>query len=409
MNKDYLNDDHYENEDVYNNSTYEENENIEEEIIQPKNKKINKIKKELLIKQNENLMKELMGSELSYSQKKEMEKTIDEFEVMKIYNEGKLLKESVLDRLEGLYHLKKKEKLSKKHLEKKPKGIEESEFEELKHIFLLAEEKMQTARDLMVKKMELFIYYLVNTKFSTFRIHLNDLYQEGIIAILKSMDGYDPNKAKPTTFFYFYIIHEITGFINLHVNKTSSHYSTSIVKIKRVLAQFEKDNKIPTIKDIATVTGISAETITQAMVIMENSNEVSFESIDYMDFPTSTNSDSAEKEFMKEEDDRLINLAVEELDDVSATIIKMKYGLNGDLPVSYKAIATKLNLQIDRVKKLHTQALKTLKKSKIIKDNFNFNKNTDKYLDDGYVGIVPVNVGKEMMEEIIEEITNNPD
>lgn len=336
----------------------------------------------------------------------------DAIEIMKIYNDGVDLKSPAEAILRELYHLKKKDKLTVQMLTSKPEGISQEDFQALVNTYRQGMQLINDANGRMIEKMSMFIYYVIERKFNTFKLHTKDLYQEGCVGILKGMSSYDPKRSKPTTYFWIYIAHEMTEYINLNINKTTSHYSANIVKVKKAINHFEREGREWTVKDIAQETGISAETITQALNIMASADEVHYDTVDYLDSKISKTFDSPEETVLKNETARIIREAIATLSEDEANVILLKYGLTGEEAMSYKNISARLGIQIDKVKKLNNSGLRKLKRCKLINKEFNYLKRTENALNSGVVGVVPIKAAEEMMNELDEvfaeeEITKN--
>lgn len=325
----------------------------------------------------------------------------DASEIMATYNDGKVLVKAAEEQLKELFHLGPKEKITTAMLfGKAPKGISKEDFKELVQSYNTGMDLMKKGKEEMVAKLDMFIYYVIERQFNTFKKYTRDLYQEGVVGILKGIDTYKPQKSKPTTFFYIYIVHEMTEFINLNINKTTSHYSANIIKVKKAINHFEREGREWTIKDIAQETGISAETIAQAINIMEVSNEVHYDTVDYLDSQMSQRSQSPEEEFFKEETSRMIQAAIDTLPKDEADVIRLKYGLSGEEPLSYKNISSRLGIQIDKVKKLNSSGLRKLKRSKIISGNFKNLQREEKALNSSLIGVIPLADADKMMDDL---------
>lgn len=325
----------------------------------------------------------------------------DAVEIMETYNNGKLLMNSVEEQLKELFKLGKKEKITTAMLfGKAPEGISQDDFKALVDTYMRGLTLVNQAKEEMTIKLDMFIYYVIERNFNTFKKYTKDLYQEGIVGILKGIDTYNPEKSKPTTFFYIYIVHEMTEFINLNINKTTSHYSANIIKVKKAMNRFEREGRKPTIKDIAQETGISAETIAQAINIMESSNEVHYDTVDYLDSQMSQRYASPEEEYLKNETTRLIQEAIDALPENEANVIRLKYGLSGDAPMSYKNISLQLGIQIDQVKKLNSAGIRKLRRSRIISGNFKNLQKEERALNDTLIGVVPISAAEKVMDDL---------
>ncbi len=70
--------------------------------------------------------------------------------------------------------------------------------------------------------------------------------------------------------------------------------------------------------------------------------------------------------------------------------------------MSYKNISIRLGIQIDRVKKLNSSAIRKLKRNKVISGNFKTVSREEKILNESFIGVVPVKVGESIMDELDE-------
>lgn len=324
----------------------------------------------------------------------------DAIEIMDEYNNGKKMVASVEPIIRTLHNLQKKDKMSESLLMTIPKGYDKNAYMELVNTYKEGMTIMKNSKEKMIEKLDMFVYYIIGRNFSTFKKFTKDLYQEGILGILKGFDAYNPEKSKPTTYFYIYIVHEMTEFVNLNVNKTTSHYAANIVKVKKAINHFEKAGRDWTIKDIAQETGISAETITQALNIMESSNEMHYETTDYLDAQISKRNPSPEEEYIKNEISQMLQDSIDTLDINEANVIRLKYGLSGEEPMSYKNIAARLGIQIDKIKKYHSAGIRKLRRCKIINGNFKGLKREEKALNDSQIGIIPIKAAEAIMDEV---------
>lgn len=324
----------------------------------------------------------------------------DAIEIMDEYNNGKKMVASVEPIIRTLHNLQRKDKMSESLLMTIPEGYDKNAYMELVNTYKEGMTIMKNSKEKMIEKLDMFVYYIIGRNFSTFKKFTKDLYQEGILGILKGFDAYNPEKSKPTTYFYIYIVHEMTEFVNLNVNKTTSHYAANIVKVKKAINHFEKAGRDWTIKDIAQETGISAETITQALNIMESSNEMHYETTDYLDAQISKRNPSPEEEYIKNEISQMLQDSIDTLDINEANVIRLKYGLSGEEPMSYKNIAARLGIQIDKIKKYHSAGIRKLRRCKIINGNFKGLKREEKALNDSQIGIIPLKAAEAIMDEV---------
>lgn len=335
-------------------------------------------------------------------------KDIDHIKYMKQYLEYLPILEESEYKLKDIYNLPENENLESFFarnpllLSKIPDNVDKKEFKKVVKDYLTASHFVKESKEKMIEKLEYLVYYIINKNFSTFKKYTKELYQEGILGILASMKKYDYEKSSPSTYFFNYILHQMNDFVNFQINKTSPHYATHITKIKKAINSLEKEGKEVTVIGVAQITKFSAETIVQSMKIMELSNEMHYETIDVLESNLSETFQSPEEEFVKNEIVEIIRSAVNALPEDEKNVINLKFGLLDGVQLSYKSISETLGIQIDRVKKLNASAIRKLKKNKLILDNFGNMKKSNKVLNQSLVGIIPIEAGEKLFDEICE-------
>lgn len=318
--------------------------------------------------------------------------------IMNGYNKGKALfkpAEEILKTVLG------KKKISSSDLVNL--NVDEETKESLKSViadYRKGQELMNKAKEEMIQSLDMFIYWVISNNFKTFTRYSKDLYQEGVLGILKGIDIYDPNRTKATTFFYVYILHEMNEFINININKTSAHYSAHIVKVKRAINTFEKENREWTIKDIAQETGISPETILQAVKIIERANEVHYDNLACIEDKLSENFASPEEKYIKNEMRETIIDAIKQLSPEEQQVVILKHGLGDSEPLSYKNIFAKTGIPVDKIKKYYNSALRKLRNNRLMKKSFKNHIREEKVLNEGIVGIIPEDISNSLMEDL---------
>lgn len=152
------------------------------------------------------------------------------------------------------------------------------------------EELRQKAIDEIVADHSPYIHRVINHWFPTFRKEYGeDMFQEGAMGIIKGLEKYDPAQSKPTTFFHYYILHDITEYIAKIIHGTSAYCASTIKTINRAIQQLESDgNTDPTPTDLAIVTGMRIDAVRRAMDARLVSQTHSCGDEEYMDSLLST-------------------------------------------------------------------------------------------------------------------------
>ena len=224
----------------------------------------------------------------------------------------------------------------------------------------------------MVSSLSNYVYSIIVNRFPTYVKMRDDLYQEGILAILKKLDAYNPEIAAPTTFFQIYIVSDMNSFIIGETHHTSNHYGNNIIKVKKAINDFEKSNTEYNNADIAKYLNIPLETVIACRKIINYSQEVSFDADEIVKSSTPSSELSPEDKLIRRERLRTLYKAISELDEIKKYIVVHKLDLTGE-KMSYKTIAKELCISIDRSRKLYQEALREIKNKISVKKYFGNN------------------------------------
>ena len=231
------------------------------------------------------------------------------------------------------------------------------------------EEKRAWALSEAMIELEGFIHSIIKKSYSTYTgAHFYDLLQEGYLGVMVGMDKYDPDISAPTTFFFHYIKHEMQGFITRNVDKTTSHYSSNIKKINKVVDEFESRGEAYTNVDIAIQTGMTVETVEQSMAIRGYRNEIHTDGCvtNIIDEKVSSELQTPEEAILEKEKNVLIYRAIDDLlteDEIK--VLEMHFGINNKDVCSETEAAKKLGIPKDKVKRLLNGAIRKLRDSNL--------------------------------------------
>lgn len=229
--------------------------------------------------------------------------------------------------------------------------------------------KVEAACELAVSSLDGLVRAMIREKYSRYsRRHFDDLLQQGRLGICKGLSSYDPTKGKPSTYFYFCILHEMQEWLNLMVNKTTSHYDGSVRKIKKVIEKYKARSESYTAIDLAIETELPLQTIERSLDIInasETSFEGGFDSMAGLENILMSDEKSPEQIFIEEENLRILDNAMHRcLDTQEIRVIELTYGIHGVTPLTNKAISKEMNLPSDRIRRYLVSALCKLRHSK---------------------------------------------
>ncbi|WP_033165547.1 sigma-70 family RNA polymerase sigma factor [Clostridium sp. KNHs205] len=270
------------------------------------------------------------------------------------------------------------------------------------------------AKELFVKNMDKFITKFVSEQYPTFiGAHYEDMIQAARMGIIIGLEKYNPEIAKPTTFFVLYIKHEVSQYINNYVNGLSTYYANEKYKINKAISLLESENKEPNDINISEITGITVENVKQLRNMITSSSNVVYDEV-FMN--KADEQDTPEQIVLKKELGETINNTIEKhLTDIEKKIITMYYGLSDNsfkdeqtkiFPTkkAFRNISETLEIPYDKVRKYHASALRKLhiavNKANVITEL----SKSEKILNAGYIPIISEEEGKEIMNS---DLTGN--
>lgn len=226
------------------------------------------------------------------------------------------------------------------------------------------------AKELFVKNMDKFISKFISDQYPTFiGAHYEDMIQVARMGIIIGLEKYNPEIAKPTTFFVLYIKHEVSQYINNYVNGLSTYYANEKYKINKAINLLENENREPNDINISEITGITIENVKQLRSMIASSVNLVFDEV-FMN--KADEKDTPEQIILKKELGETIKNTIEKhLTDIEKRIINMYYGLSGNGDISEKTtvfptkkafrnISDTLGIPYDKVRKYHASALRKL-------------------------------------------------
>ena len=134
------------------------------------------------------------------------------------------------------------------------------------------------SNDLVIRYYNNYIYSLIHDYFNSYRLdYLEDLYQCGVVGLLKSLAYYDGSYTI-TTYSRMYILHEMTGYVYYLKNIPSTHYA----KVRRIVMnaeeRMEKEGILATDEDIVKETGLSMKIVKRERQLLNKAGMVYLDS-----------------------------------------------------------------------------------------------------------------------------------
>lgn len=207
--------------------------------------------------------------------------------------------------------------------------------------------RMDSAKTRAVLALDHFVVSICLSRYRTYmQQYGDDLKQAGRMGILIGLESYNPNMTLPTTFFAYYIRHEIQNFIDEMVNHATTHYSQNLKRVDAAIREYEKaDLKWNAVK-VSERTGIPLKTVNNVLAIRSGTNTALNEEVK---MPTSDYAESPEDAYLKLEAAESLHRAISKLSEEEQMLIRLGYFSGTDEP-NYKRISSLTGISVSELK-----------------------------------------------------------
>jgi RNA polymerase primary sigma factor len=232
-----------------------------------------------------------------------------------------------------------------------------------------AESEASVARDTMVRS-NLRLVVNIAKKYAKRGVTLNDLINEGNLGLIRAVEGFDPGQnTRFSTYASWWIKQSIKrSLINgdkpIHI---PAYMVEMISRFREAREQFiETESRPPTVEELAermemTVSKVqhirnAVKAVSTPTHDSENINGVALtESI------ADSRTPAPEDAILNEAETTLIVGLLDALDERESKILRLRYGLDGQEPMTLKEIGAKIGLTRERVRQIECEALGKIK------------------------------------------------
>ena len=227
------------------------------------------------------------------------------------------------------------------------------------------------ARDLMVRA-NLRLVVNIARGYTGKGLALQDLIEEGNLGLLRAVEGFDPNMNTRFSTYASYWIKQSIKRALVNTAKTiriPAYMVELLAKWRRATNTLTDElNRPPTPEEIGKRLGLPKKklSIIKKAIRVYNStpqNDQGDAGWSIEEMLQDTNVKTPDDEMVETDDLKHVMVLLEKMDPREATVLRMRFGLNGEEPKTLKEIGESLGLTRERVRQIESEALAKLNES----------------------------------------------
>lgn len=234
---------------------------------------------------------------------------------------------------------------------------------------LIQKGNKEALRKLIEANLRFVVVYV--KKYRGMELGLPDLINEGNLGLIEAAKRFDPNRnVKFISYAVWWIrqavIHALTQYSRIY--HIPQKVSDQISEMKRTDSQLKKElGREPTREEIARRMRITSKDVEDMEILAEKkislSDKYFDEDVEVGDRIKDTLSPSVEYQIIKNSVQDQIRQLLEELDEKEALVLKLRFGLDDDMPRTLQEIGDMVNLTRERIRQIEQKAMRKLARS----------------------------------------------
>lgn len=243
-------------------------------------------------------------------------------------------------------------------------------FEEEKYYAELAAQGDQNAKNKLIES-NLRLVVSLAKHYQGCGLSFQDLIQEGNIGLIKAVDKFDVSKGfRFSTYASWWIKQAISRALadQSRTIRVPVHIVENISKVKKAERELTIQlNREPSIEDIATALNLSVDEVKDIKSYMQDTTSLDIQVGDEDDgttigsFIEDTKFVNPVDSMMKQSDQDTINAILDTLSTREADILRSRFGIGTDHPMTLEEIGQVYDLSRERIRQLEAKALRKLR------------------------------------------------
>ncbi len=198
-----------------------------------------------------------------------------------------------------------------------------------------------------------------------------DLINEGNLGLIEAAKRYDPDRnVRFISYAVWWIrqavIHALTQSARIY--NLPQKLSDQISMMKKKVAELKADlGREPSREEIARAMGVNEDDIEDLEILSEKdlylSDRIADSNLEVGGQIEDRDSPSVEYQIVKSSIQQQVREILEELEEKEAIVLKLRFGLDDDRPLTLQEIGNRLNLTRERIRQIEQKAMRKLSRS----------------------------------------------